>query len=240
MTRIKEYLKDLYRPVIVMTSLGLVITIIIHFLSIALFDYNVFLEKDGDKRLDGFLKILGVAISVTGFLSIILTIIESRKNIQREIQKNTVDLFREFRSEKLRKARNDGWEVKKKWFGQEDYKQKYLNHNFNNPTEIPNAELEIDTHAVYDLLEFYMVLSSSEITQDVLKTFRFFYYGWWRKFLYSIAEEIEKKRKMNLEVLKNSPAYVESLSFTNNLKKLDKLCGFEGIKPDEELHFDGG
>jgi Tfp pilus assembly protein PilV len=65
---------------------------------------------------------LGVAISVTGFVSIIITIIQSRQSIQQDIQQSSVDLFKELRSEKFIDARRRAWIVKEKWYGELGYK----------------------------------------------------------------------------------------------------------------------
>lgn len=240
MKKLKEYLVDLLLPFILMVLLGTFFTYAIHLVLVGLFQYNLFDLLDQEKRVDAFTKIIGVAISLTGFLSIILTIIQSRRNIQREIQKNTIDLFREFRSEKVKQARNRAWAVRDKWYNNETYKAEYLKFNFDNPDNVENEQLSNDTNAIYDILEFYLIVSAYDGNKDVIKAFRYFYYGWWRPFLYEVATEIETHRKCNPLLNTYSPEYIDGVSFTKNLEKLDKMCGFQKIPRYIELHFDGG
>lgn len=116
MEKIKTYLKELIYPFTLIILLGVLFSIIIYFLLDFVIDYDILSETDKEKRLDASIKIIGTSISITGFISIIFAIVHSKKNIQREIQKGTIELFKEFNGERFRKVRQEAWVIKEKWY----------------------------------------------------------------------------------------------------------------------------
>lgn len=233
-------IKGLLYPLLTIFLSGILCTILLHYLVVSVIGYNLFEEPDAVKKLDALTKLLTISIAITGFLSIIFTIIHSRKNIQREIKKNSVDLFQIFRSEKIRNARSLGWRVKQKWTNDTSYKQEFLKFLFNNPDSEPNADLLKETDAIYDLLEFYHLVGNYEGDCEHLKSYRYFYYGWWRRFLYEMAYQIESHRKVNPLVHVHCPDYLDNISYTKDLQQVDKLCGLENIPIHEDIHLNGG
>ncbi|RYE13480.1 MAG: hypothetical protein EOP45_21125 [Sphingobacteriaceae bacterium] len=115
-----------------------------------------------------------------------------------------------------------------------------MQYNFSERGKVINENLDEDIKVVYQLLEFYLLVSVYEGNQNVLKALRYFYYGWWRHFLYDFAFEIESVTKTN-EILKNGHTdYLQDISYIATLQRLDKLCGLENVPKDIVMHFDGG
>ncbi|WP_406684341.1 hypothetical protein N1F78_01020 [Seonamhaeicola sp. MEBiC1930] len=240
MKKFKEYFIDLIYPFVLIILLGILFSIIIYFFIDIFVGYDIFNEPIKEKRLDGTLKIIGTAISITGFISIIVAIIYSKKSIQRDIQKGTIELFQEFNDERFKEIRTKAWVVKEKWEKKKNYRKKFIDHNFHNPKQKKDEELEEEINVIYKLLEFYLVISTFEENKTILQSLRYFYYGWWRPFLYDISSEIESNRKIN-EIIKTSKSdYLDNISYTQSLERLDRICGLEKIPKNTIIHFDGG
>lgn len=92
---------------------------------------------------------------------------------------------------------------------------------------------------VYELLEFYLIASSLENHESILKSLRYFYYGWWRHFLYDVGGEIESRRGIHEDVKKNNSDYLDNISYVKNLERLDMLCGLENLPKDISIHANG-
>lgn len=240
MKRLKEYFQTFVYPFTLILLVGLLLTIAIYKCTHWAIGYDILNEVSYEKRLDGIVKILGVSISITGFVSIIVTIIQSRESIKRDIQKNSVDLFKELRNKEFIDARKKAWLVKEKWYNLDGYKQELITHNFTSNKASINTELDEEIQVVYRLLEFYLLVSIYEGNENVLKALRYFYYGWWRHFLYDFASEIENNTKTNNILRESEVEYLHNISYTATLKRLDKLCGLQKIPEETILHFDGG
>ncbi|TYA74930.1 hypothetical protein [Seonamhaeicola marinus] len=241
MKEFKDYLKTLFVPFLLISSIGLLTIVLTHLLLYFLFDYHIFQpEKTTDEKVAEFLNILTPAISIVGFLSIILTIVYTRKSILRELNSGTQELFSLFRSEKNEALRYRAWEVKQKWENEPGYKKKLIDYKYGEREETKNKKLNKDINSVFEILEFYLMLSNYHDNKQLFKSYRYFYYGWWRKFLYDIGGEIEKSRKCNENIRKSHPDYFKAISYTESLKRLDEICGFHDIPIDEEIHYDGG
>ncbi|WP_299436655.1 hypothetical protein, partial [uncultured Maribacter sp.] len=238
--RLKSYFIELIYPFILIIILGILLSIAIYFFVDVFVEYDIFSEPNRDKRLDGTLKIIGTAISLTGFISIIVVIIYSKKSIQRDVQKGTIELFQEFNGERFKEIRTKAWVVKEKWENKKNYKSKFLEYNFGKGEKKENKELTEEINVIYKLLEFYLIISTFEENKSILQSLRYFYYGWWRKFLYEIAAEIEDNRDIN-DIVKNGKSdYLDNISYVKNLERLDKICGLENIPKNIAIHNDGG
>lgn len=235
----KEHFQDLVYPFILIVLLGILFSIIIYFVTNTIIEYDVLVEPDKDKKLDALIKIIGISISITGFLSIIVTIIQTKKSVQRDIQQTTIHLFKEFNSDSFRDKRTRGWEVMEKWYSEDGYKKRFLEYNLGETITTKDEELGKDIRAIYTLLEFYLVVSVNGTNKDLLKAVRYFYYGWWRHFLYDIGEELENLRKVDNILLRRDNDYLKSISYIEHLNKLDKLCGLENIPTETKLHLNG-
>lgn len=202
--------------------------------------FDILLENDYSKKLDSLCKIVGISISLIGFVSIIITINQSRKSIQRDVQQNSVELFKELRNQEFLSARRRAWKVKEKWYNEEGYRYNLIIYNFQKISEQTNPELDQEIKDVYQLLEFYLLVSQYEGNPAVLKSLRYFYYGWWRPFLYDFAYQIENNSKVNEQIKNEQSSYFEDISYTNTLRRLDQLCGLSKFPENTIFHFDGG
>lgn len=240
MNKLYKYIRDVIYPFLLIIFVGTLLSVIIYYVVYSIVGYNVLADPSQERRLDGISKILGLSISITGFVSIIITIIQSRQSLQRDIQQSSVDLFKELRSEKFIDARRRAWIVKEKWYDEKGYKEKLIKYNFSSRDKVKDEGLDHDMKVVYQLFEFYLLVSVYEGNEKILKALRYFYYGWWRHFLYDFASEIEGNTKTN-DMLKNPGVhYLQDISYIATLQRLDILCGLECIPRETVLHFDGG
>lgn len=239
MKTIQQYFRDLFFPFIVLTSFAILFSIIVYvFIDIAL-GYDVINEPDKAKKLDAIIKILTTSISITGFISVIFAIIYSQKNIQREIQNRTIELFKEFNSNRFKEIRSKAWIIKHKWYNDKNYKNRFLELSYNSTLRKADHEIDREISVVYELLEFYLIVSSCEGNESILRGVRYFYYGWWRPFLYDVGSEIEDRRGICPIVTSIKNDYVDNISYIKNLEKLDKICGLDKIPKDMIIHGDG-
>lgn len=200
-----------------------------------IYGYDYFAEKLGDKRLDGLIKIIGVAISVTGFLSIILTIYYTEIGIRREIEQNSINLFREFRSKDFFEVRKNAWKIKEKWNNHE-YQKELIKYLKEDAQVKPQNELDYEIQTMYDLLEFYCILSHYSGNPESFKKLKYFYYGYWRPLLYSFSNFIDELRKEDISsIIILETDYFKNISYSTSLNKLDEICGF--TKYDKNLVF---
>lgn len=239
MNNYKRYVSGFLAPFFAIVLIGILLSYFLYYLINWVLGYDVLLEPSYEKRLDGLVKILGLSISITGFISIVITIIQSRESLQRDIRQSSVDLFKELRNESFINARRRAWLVKEKWYNDKEYKQKLIAYNFSNRGKNDIEEFNNDIRVVYQLLEFYLLVSVYEGNESNLKALRYFYYGWWRHFLYDFAIEIETNSRVNYSVDYRT-SYFKDISYIATLKRLDKLCSLEKIPHHTMLHFDGG
>lgn len=168
---------------------------------------------------------------------------------QRDLQKSTIDLFRELRNENFRKARDVSWEVRKQW--DQDipggaYRTQFiismLDENPYQDDDICITQEHID--AVYELFAFYTMLGVHQKNEDSLKSLNYFYYAWWRKFLYEIATAYDVKKTNKITIhpdLRNNPdfdqtAFSRNISLTEPLIKLDIICGFQKLSKEIDIY----
>lgn len=244
MYQLNNILRKFVYPFLLIILMGMALSVVFYFVLAGLADYDVLTLRDHEKRLDGITKILGVSIAVTGFVSIIFSIIQSRESIQHSVDESVIELFRDLRSPEFIESRRRAWIIKEKWF-QDDgvYKQKFLDYNFSTRKEKikkDQKELDEDIKAVYQLIEFYLLVSSYKGSVRLMKQLRFFYYGWWRHFLYDFAHEIERTTKTSPKLQDPKSTYLRDISYTGTLERLDRLCGFQGMDRTLVLHEDGG
>lgn len=162
-------------------------------------------------------------------------------------QQATIDLFKEFRSDRMRNARYGAWKVKIIWdsAADEKFKDEFI-RALVGEIEIGRGTIDIqkdDIRAVYDLFAFYNMLSLYEKNEIHIKNLNYFYYGWWRKFLYEIADKYDKRKSQ--EISTTAPMeldsdfrkeFIHAISFKRTLKQLDKLCGFNDLAEDFSIY----
>jgi hypothetical protein len=192
-------------------------------------------------------KSLTIAVSISGFISIILTLSIWRSSDQRQIGLSAINLFDKFRDERISLIRNKVWFVRAKWNTNIEYRKNLIEFAFSKMNEkeiIKENQIENladDLHNLYDLFEIFNILSLHTENTEIIKKCRYFYYLWWRKFLYEVAIELDhyEENSINLEFksyeneFKN---YIENISYVGTLKRLDKALGFSKIPCDIEVH----
>lgn len=142
-------------------------------------------------------------------------------------------LFKEYQEREMLTARKKAWTVKEKWEkGDQEYKENFIramvNQDWNKDQPIKKEEIR----GVYDLLAFFSNLSAYDQAGESIKKLNYFYYSWWRKFLYEIANKYDSKREQNI----NAPGLegenyskenlLNNIQYTPKLQAFDKICGF--------------
>ncbi|MEJ7736122.1 MAG: hypothetical protein WKF97_14385 [Chitinophagaceae bacterium] len=152
-------------------------------------------------------------------------------------RQTTIQLFKEFRTEELRKSRSKAWEVKANWNDntKSTYRQGFINSMIEE-TESCISGTPIDKEqiqAVFDLLAFYTMLSTYKHEGKTIRHLNYFYYAWWRKFLVEVATmyDTEREKNFNEEIITHkkkgfdSKCFLQSIKYVPKLKKLDNICG---------------
>jgi hypothetical protein len=169
-----------------------------------------------------------------------------------ELQQTTIELFKEFRSDKLRFARDNAWEVKKKWDADTEgtYRKQYIKSMIKEQ-EFDDGTIKIkkdEFKGVYDLFAFYIMLGLYSNNETNIRNLNYFYYEWWRKFLCEIAIEYDKLKKFDIsndttlddktKFSKND--FLDNISLTRPLVKLDQICGFDSLEKEFHLYINNG
>lgn len=189
-----------------------------------------------DNHLDRETPIIVISIFSGVFMIITFAIIDNKRRIQEGYKRNLTELFREFDGEKFQKTRNEVWRIKEKWDNKKDYKKHFLEYNFNDYDRKVDKELEAEISVIYELLDFYRVVSLYKVNKSFFRSLKYFYYDWWRSFLYDIGSEIESKRAKNDLVPEMENECIKDLSYIKNLEILDKVFGLENIPKDAMVH----
>ena len=209
-------------------------------------------------EFDKWEKSLQIAVSVGTFFGILASIKIYEYTDKRQVYQYTLSLFEKFRDERFSKIRDRAWQVRKKWDKDEkNYKHKLIEASFEKTTEIkasptpeteqeplndPNdkALLKEDIKAVRDLFEFYSNLICYKDIPEALISYRFFYYGWWRPFLYTMAKIHDDKYEINKDLNEietfDYQRYMDNISYIYKLKQLDEIFGFKGVDEKMIIH----
>lgn len=197
-----------------------------------------------EKYLSPLIELIAVVFSFTAIISILVAIMIEQRRRKSELQETTIKLFQEWRGQHLNKARiRASKNVLKRWDDIE-----FRNNFFDSMIAIENRKdlsiSEEDIQAVSDIIGFYTVLSIYRGNEDDIRNLNYFYYGWWRKMLYDIADfrdtrrdvALANKRKLNnLKVDFNRTEYLDNVKMYPMLQRLDKLCGFQNLPTDFDL-----
>lgn len=139
-----------------------------------------------------------------------------------------LNLFREYQQKEMLKARRKAWNVKEKWEkGDQEYRENFIqalvDQNWNQGQPIKKEEIR----GVYDLLAFFSMLSAYDQAGESIKKVNYFYYTWWRKFLYEIAQKYDSKTEKDIHTLGHkNEMYSNNMKYTPKLEAFDKICGF--------------
>lgn len=186
---------------------------------------------------------------IASFSLVITTLIAWQFNnyqMKQSTQQIIITHFQSFRKKKFFNNRMVAWRVKEKWYNKDlkDYQASFIN------ALICEEEVECETYkitrreiySVYELLAFFAMLSTYKDSAKILRTLNNFYYAWWRKFLLEVAELYENKRfsHINQNILQDripgfkKKYFLRSIGFTEKLKELDRICGFDSLPLDKD------
>lgn len=190
------------------------------------------------------INILVLAFSGSAFLAILLTVYYESKRRRNELQQITIDLFKEWRSQAFREARlTASKNVLKRWHDAE-FREAFCKSFIAVETRANFKVPEEHIQAVSDIIGFYSILSLYRGNQEDIKNLSYFYYGWWRKLLYDVAYYRDAQREgivasqvtLNAQGIRlNRQNYMNSIMLVPVLKRLDKLCEFDGVPTDYDL-----
>ncbi|WP_421825925.1 hypothetical protein [Larkinella sp.] len=219
----------------------------IAFLFFTISSYLMYNFIDSSKtQFEKLEKSLQVGVSVAGFLSLIVSIKIFRDTDRRQLSQATLNLFEKFTDTKFAEIRYAAWEVRRKWFHEKGYKEKYIASAFP-PNDVESEmssdnDFREDIKNVRDLFDFFSTLVAYEDSKETIRICRLFYYGWWRNFLYEIAKVSDQYYTPNIEIKQkykytfNYSLYAKTVSYVAILKKLDIIFEFEGVKEEEIFH----
>ena len=195
-------------------------------------------------NISELINILVLAFSASAFIAILLTVYYESKRRRNELQQITIELFKEWRSPAFREARlTASKNVLKRWQDKE-YREAFCKSFIAVETRANFKVPEAHIQAVSDIIGFYSILSLYRGNQEDIKNLSYFYYGWWRKLLYDIAQYRDEQREAIVEpqvslktkgIQINRKEYMNSIKLVPVLKRLDKLCEFTGVPTDYDL-----
>ncbi|WP_460473470.1 hypothetical protein [Emticicia fontis] len=196
--------------------------------------------SSGDIEFSEWEKSLQIGISISGFLSLLVSIKIWQDTSKQEISQATISLFEKFRDEDFSKIRMEAWKIRNKWYLENNYKQEIIESSKKLHEEYDTNQFMQTMKPVRRLIEFYTILSQYKGNEDIVKRCRYFHYGYWRPFLYEIAKlhdeyntpvtEFSNKYTMQYQ------EYIKGISYVETLKNMDRFVGFEGIKEDFRFH----
>lgn len=246
----RNFFRFYWRHIMVMMlSFIMFFVVIVSFISIAT-QHNYFYRIFLGKNVTDLLGIISLSISFTAFFSIIFSLQQTIHNRQNELKQITVDMFKELRGQHFRQVRSRCWEVKEKWDEDENsdgYRDRLINAMFSDSSD--STITSEHTQAIYDLIGFYTILSLYRGNENDIRHLNYFYYGWWRKFLYELAEYKDLRRVdylfddselTNHEFKFDKQGYIDNVTLKPVLKRLDILCGFENLPGKLNMHKSGG
>jgi hypothetical protein len=182
----------------------------------------------------------GTIGTLIAFLTMIITTWIAIEFNDFQKQQTTIQLFKEFRAELL-DARSKAWEVKMKWYDKNEtnYQNSFIDAMIEENYRDKNSEItDEQIQSVYDLFAFYSMLSTYNRKKKVMGQLNYFYYDWWRKFLYDVAEKYDSARKDNISDEIEDETFMKNISYKLKLQKLDNICGFSTFFDTNEAPID--
>jgi len=203
---------------------------------------------------DILINLLGFSATITAAFSILFVLYQSEENKRKELMQSTIEMFTRLRSNEVRVVRSLAARVRRNWDQNtgNNYRDRFL-EAFISETKDSTAEPEItkkQVQAIYDLIGFFATLSLYENNRQYIRKLSYFYYGWWRSFMYEFAVARDRKRvcdvfdekdivertKSRDRRLKIREEYLTNVTLLPVLKRLDRICGFEGFPESLRLH----
>ncbi|GAB3327844.1 hypothetical protein GCM10027299_29030 [Larkinella ripae] len=186
-------------------------------------------------------KAITIAVSVAGFSSIITSVIIWQESEKKQIGLVTISLFERFREPEFRESRDRAWQIRNRWYLEEGYKERVVESSTKTFEEFKDNFLMQEMRPVRELIEFYTLLSEYKGREDVIKRCRYFHYGYWRHFLYEIAEAHDNYNKLSLQSFGQAypekyREYFEGISYVNTLQRMDDLLGLNDLSKNVKFH----
>lgn len=257
---IANYLRKPNQKIYVLLAIYSMFMVLITILFGIISYWIFYLFAPNKEKIEILEKSSQVAVSAAGFLAIIISIKIYRDTDRRQVTQITLSLFEKLRDDKFANIRDRVWEVRRKWNSDENYKIKFEKYAFLKNNSIKNVSIERelvigdkltieeeeekiafrkDIKDVRDLFEFYSNLVIYEDVPEAFHHFKYFYYGWWRSFLYEIAEMHDKKY-IYIENIDDNfidyELYKKNMSYVDRLKRLDKMFIFNNLPHKMDLH----
>jgi hypothetical protein len=189
----------------------------------------------------GSLNVLFSGLAFSGVIAALILQVYQMRHLSETTEKERIDrtleLFQTFRLENMHTARNTAWKARTKWFTDPRYRQRQIDHLFPQSLEsIREAESLAEDYeereAIFDMLEFYSILAYHPGSDDILKSFNF-YYPWWRGFLKSFIEEYDK-RYDSLNLYEDQRQLLPKMAWVANISKLEERLRLPPY--DQEKH----
>ena len=212
--------------------------------------------SDRKEEWDLFSSYIGGTLGpIVGILSLLISgyIVHKFNNIQKKYQEDTdsgqlqqvtINLFKEFRSEQMSKARSNAWVMKKQWYGIDEASRerfrKFLVVAMVSENIVHEIGITIERQhlrAVNDMISFFTMLSLYSDNSENIKGLNYFYYPWWRGFLKELTYECDQKTraclngdsKLSVEGF-DKEKYFAHLSHNGAFERLDIICGFDKLE----------
>lgn len=180
----------------------------------------------------GSLNVLFSGLAFSGVIAALILQVYQMRHLSETTEKERIDrtleLFQTFRLEDMYTARSTAWKARTKWFTDPKYRKRQIDHLFPHSLapigdQVTLAEDSEERKAIYDMLEFYSMLAYHPGSDDILKSFNF-YYPWWRGFLKSFIEEYNK-RYDSLGFSEDQQQQLPKMAWVVNISKLEERLG---------------
>ncbi len=197
-----------------------------------------------DENISDLINLLLLAITGSTLITILVSSVTENKRRKDSLQQITIDLFKEWRDKNLHRQRMIiSKEIAPNWSDEkfrEEFCKSFLAIEKSNNFIISEEQIQ----AMSDIIGFYTKLSLYRGNEEDIKNLNYFYYPWYRKMFYDIAEYRDDSRQKVLNKnnflteKENKEIYDEilaNLSLAPMLKRIDKLCDFENIPFDNDI-----
>jgi hypothetical protein len=191
----------------------------------------------------GSLNVLFSGLAFSGVIAaLVLQVYQMRQfseSTEKERIDRTLELFQKFRNDDMYTARNIAWKARTKWFTDPNYREVQIDRLLpqtlkavqERHEEKSDSEQALERKAIFEMLEFYSMLAYHPGSDDILKSFNF-YYPWWRGFLKSFIEEYNK-RYDSLKLSENQRQQLPGVAWASNISKLEERLGLPPYEQDK-------
>ncbi|WP_431130105.1 hypothetical protein [Flagellimonas flava] len=209
----------------------ILLTVVIVFvlsLGILAFSFHSVLDEDV------WLKVIQVSITASGFAGALHSLNIAIDRAKRNKSVEGVSLFEKFIDDSMTDVRKTAWRVKLKWDNETGYKERILMlYSVENRQNNEEEKKELyEFLNVIQLMAFYDMLSLHEQHKKEIVRLKYFYFDWWRKFLYDVANELDNRR---VNVSGFPKGYLENTKYTTSIERLDRMLGLHTFPKNKEM-----